>query len=81
MRGNQAVDVVAGWAYFHSREKILKFPWKYSQWSSQERAFAVEAYFSNKLFLFFVIATQRAFQNRFNVAPRDPVPDRKYIVK
>ena len=27
-----------------------------------------------------VIATQRAFRNRFNVARRDPVPDRKSIV-
>ena len=31
MRGNQAVEVVAGWACFHSRDEILKFPWKYSQ--------------------------------------------------
>ena len=42
-----------------------------------ERAFAVEAYFSNRQS---VIATQRAFRNRFNVAPRGPVPDRKSIV-
>ena len=47
------------------------------RWTSEERAFAVEAYFSNRLF---VIATQRAFRNRFNVAPRDPVPDRKSVV-
>ena len=31
MRGNQAVEVVSGWACFHTREDILKFPWKYSQ--------------------------------------------------
>ena len=47
------------------------------RWSSEERAFAVEAYFSNRQS---VIATQRAFRNRFNVAPRGPVPDRKSIV-
>nr|ADD24484.1 Transposable element Tc3 transposase [Lepeophtheirus salmonis] len=47
------------------------------RWSSEERAFAVEAYFSNQLS---VIATQRAFRNRFNVAPRGPVPDRKSII-
>ena len=47
------------------------------RWSSGERAFAVEAYFSNRLSM---IATQRAFRNRFNVAPIGPVPDRKSIV-
>ena len=31
MRGNQAAEVAAGWACFHSRDEILKFPWKYSQ--------------------------------------------------
>ncbi|QQP38517.1 Transposable element Tc3 transposase [Caligus rogercresseyi] len=44
------------------------------RWSNEERAFAVEAYFSNRQS---VVATQRAFRNRFNVAPRGPVPDRK----
>ena len=47
------------------------------RWSSEERAFAVEAYFSNRLSM---IATQHAFRNYFNVALRDPVPDRKPIV-
>ena len=31
MRGNQDIEVVAWWEYFHSRDEILKFPWKYSQ--------------------------------------------------
>ena len=31
MRGNQAVEVVLRWECFHSRDEILKFPWKYSQ--------------------------------------------------
>jgi len=31
MRGSQAVEVAAGWACIHSRDDILKFPWKYSQ--------------------------------------------------
>jgi len=31
MRGNQAVEEVAGWACFHSRDEILMFPGKYSQ--------------------------------------------------
>jgi len=37
MRGNQAVEVVAGWACFHSRDEILKFPWKYSQSQSLKK--------------------------------------------
>lgn len=47
------------------------------RWDSEERAFAVEAYFSSGCS---VIATQRAFRNRFNLAPLAPVPDRKSIV-
>ena len=31
MRGNQSVEIGAGWASFHSRDEILKFPRKYSQ--------------------------------------------------
>lgn len=47
------------------------------RWRSEHRAFSVEAYFSNQ---FSVIAVQRAFRNRFNVAPAGRVPDRKCIV-
>ena len=47
------------------------------RWNSEERAFAVEAYFSSGCS---VITTQRAFRNRFNLAPLAPVPDRKSIV-
>lgn len=47
------------------------------RWNSEERAFAVEVYFSSGCS---VIATQRAFRNRFNLAPLAPVPDRKSIV-
>ncbi|QQP50071.1 Transposable element Tc3 transposase, partial [Caligus rogercresseyi] len=39
------------------------------RWSIEERAFAVEAYFSNRQS---VVANQRAFQNRFKIAPRGP---------
>jgi len=46
-------------------------------WSSEECALAVEAYFLNRLS---VIPTQRAFRNRFDVAPRDPVPYWKSII-
>ena len=47
------------------------------RWSSEECAFAVEAYLFNRQS---VIATQRAFRNRFNITPRGPVPDWKSIV-
>lgn len=47
------------------------------RWNREERAFALEAYFSSGRS---VIATQRAFRNRFNLAPLAPVPDRKSIV-
>lgn len=47
------------------------------RWNSEERAFAVEVYFSSGCS---VIATQRAFRNHFNLAPSAPVPDRKSIV-
>ncbi|GFW13780.1 DUF4817 domain-containing protein [Trichonephila clavipes] len=46
-------------------------------WSRQQRAFAVEAYFSNSQS---VIAVQRTFRRSFNVPPLDYVPDRKYVL-
>ena len=64
MRGNQAVEVVAGWACFHSRDEILK----------------VRSPSKPTLRLRRLRGTQRAFRNRFNVAPRNPVPDRKSII-
>ena len=57
-------------SYRHSSVAIM-------HWNSEERAYAVEAYFSSGCS---VIATQRAFRNRFNFAPLAPVPDRKSIV-
>ncbi|KAL1488966.1 hypothetical protein ABEB36_014749 [Hypothenemus hampei] len=47
------------------------------EWTKVERAFAVEAFFSNG---HSIIATQRAFRTRFNIAPRGRVPDRRSIV-
>jgi hypothetical protein len=46
------------------------------QWSNEQRAFAIEAYFSNGGS---VVSTQRAFRNRFNIVPLGPVPDRKSV--
>lgn len=47
------------------------------EWTKVERAFAVEAYFSSGRS---IIATQRAFRTRFNIAPRGRVPGRQSIV-
>ena len=46
------------------------------QWTKQERAFAVEAYFA---FSSSIITAQCAFRNHFNIAPAGRVPDRKSI--
>lgn len=46
-------------------------------WSRQQRAFAVEAYFSNARS---VIAVQRAFRRHFDIPPRGRVPDRKSVL-
>ncbi|PRD30773.1 UNVERIFIED_CONTAM: hypothetical protein NCL1_25382 [Trichonephila clavipes] len=46
-------------------------------WSRQQRAFAVEAYFSNGLS---VMAVQRYFLCQFDIPLRSHVPDRKCIL-
>ena len=45
-------------------------------WTNEERAFAMEVFFS---FGRSVIATQRAFRKQFNIAPAGRVSDRKSI--
>lgn len=47
------------------------------RWTNEQRAFAVEAYFSNGRS---IIATQRAFRIRFNIRPAGAVPGRQSIV-
>ncbi|PNF43879.1 hypothetical protein B7P43_G02806 [Cryptotermes secundus] len=47
------------------------------RWTSEQRAFAVEAYFSNN---HSYVAVQRAFRTHFGIKPRGPVTDRKSIV-
>lgn len=46
------------------------------RWTREQRAFAVEAYFSSNSF----VAVQRAFRVRFGIQPRGAVPDRKSIL-
>lgn len=47
------------------------------RWTREQRAFAVEAYFSNNRSF---VAVQRAFRARFGIQPRGAVPDRKSIL-
>ncbi|KAK5649474.1 hypothetical protein RI129_000503 [Pyrocoelia pectoralis] len=42
-------------------------------WSNEQRAFAVEMYFSTKP----ILAVQRALRPRYGIPPRNTVPDRK----
>ena len=46
------------------------------RWSKEERAFAVEAYFSNGRS---IIGIRRAFRTRFNIRPGTPLPGRQSI--
>ena len=46
------------------------------RWSKEERAFAVEAYFSNDGS---IIATQRVFRTQFNIRTGAPLPGRQSI--
>ena len=59
-----------------------KFPLQHSAvvkkvWSKEQRAFAVETYFSQS---HSIVAVQRAFRTRYQILPRDRVPDRKSIL-
>jgi len=46
-------------------------------WSNEQRAFVVETYFSQS---HSIVAVQRAFRTRYQIPPRDRVPDRKSIL-
>ena len=46
-------------------------------WSNEQRAFAVEIYFSQS---HSIVAVQRAFRTRYQIPPRDRVPDRESIL-
>ena len=46
-------------------------------WSNEQRAFSVETYFSQS---HSIVAVQRAFSTRYQIPPRDRVPDRKSIL-
>ena len=46
-------------------------------WLNEQRAFAVETYFSQS---HSIIAVQLAFCTRYQIPPQDRVPDRKFIL-
>ena len=61
---------------------VGKFPLQHSPvvkmvWSNEQRAFAVETYFSQS---HSIVAVQHAFRTRYQIPPRDRVPDRKSIL-
>ena len=79
MKGGEAVE---GWGWARKVQVVGKFSLQHSAvlkrvWSNVQRAFAVETYFSQS---HSIVAVQRAFRTRYQIPPRDRVPDRKYIL-
>jgi len=75
-------EVVEGWGWVRKVQVVGKFPLQHSAvvkmvWSKEQRAFAVETYFSQS---HSIVAVQRAFRTRYQIPPRDRVPDRKSIL-
>ena len=79
MKGGEAVE---GWGWARKVQVVGKFPLQPSPvvkmvWSNEQRTFAVETYFSQS---HSIVAVQRAFGTRYQIPPRDRVPDRKSIL-
>ena len=79
MKGWQAIE---GWGWARKLQVVGKFPLQPSAivkmvWSNEQRAFAVETYFSQS---HSIVAVQRAFRTRYQIPHRDRVPDRKSIL-
>ena len=79
MKGGEAVE---GWDWARKVQVVGKFPLQHSAvvkmlWSNGQRTFAVETYFSQS---HSIVAVQRAFRTRYQIPPRDRVPDRKFIL-
>ena len=75
-------EVVEGWGWARKVQVVGKFPLQYFAflkmvWSNEQRAFAFETYFSQS---HSIVAVQRAFRTRYQIPPRDRVPDRKSIL-
>ena len=79
MKGGEAVE---GWGWAQKVQVVGTFPLQHSVvvkmvWSNEQRAFAVETCFSQS---HSIVAVQRAFRTRYQIPPRDRVPDRKSIL-
>ena len=79
MKGGEAVE---GWGWARKVQVVGKFPLQHSAvvkmvWSNEQRPFAVETYFPQS---HSIVAVQRAFRTRYQIPPRDRVPDRKSIL-
>ena len=75
-------EAVEGWGWARKVQVVGKFPLQYSavvkmMWSNDQRAFAVDTYFSQS---HSIVAVQHAFRTRYQIPPRDRVPDRKSIL-
>ena len=79
MKEGKAVE---WWGWARKVQVVGKFPLQHSAvvkmvWSNEQRAFAVGTYFSQS---HSIVAVQRAFRTRYQIPPRDRVPDRKSIL-
>jgi len=75
-------ETVEGWGWARKVQVVGKFPLQPSPvvkmvWSNEQRAFAVETYFSQS---HSIVVVQHAFHTRDQIPPRDRVPDRKSIL-
>ena len=79
VKGGEAVE---GWGWVRKVQVVGKFPLQHSAvvkmvWSNEQRPFAVETYFSQS---HSIVAVQGAFRTRYQIPPRDRVPDRKSVL-
>jgi hypothetical protein len=78
-RGGETVE---GWRWTRKVQVVGKFPLKSSPvvkmvWSNEQRAFAEETYFLQS---HSIVEAQRAFRTRYQIPPRDRVPDPNTIL-
>ena len=75
-------EAVEGWGWARKVQVVRNSPLQHSAVvkmarSNEQRAFAVETDFSQS---HSIVAVQRAFRTRYQIPPRDRVPDLKYIL-
>jgi len=79
VKGGEAIE---GWGWARKVQVVGKFTLQHSAvvkmvWSNKQRTFAVETYFLQS---HSIVVVQRAFRTRYQIPPRDQVPDRKSIL-